>query len=82
MGGYLICKLDKEKVEKEIKNIKLWFDEGLSKALRLSIFWVEEKGIKKELQQKVKGKFFTIDEVIVFGIKYASEFTDLSEIKK
>lgn len=81
MGGYLICKLAKEEVEKQVKDIKLWYDEDLSKALRLSIFWTETD-IKKELQQKVKGKFFTIDEVIIFGIKYASEFTDLSQIKK
>jgi len=80
MGGYLICKMPKEEVEKNIKNIKIWYDEGLSQALKLSIFWTDAE-IKKETALLVKGKFFTIDEVIIFGIKYASEFTDLSQIK-
>jgi len=80
MGGYLICKLDRGEVEREIK-VRLWYDEDLSKALKLSIFWVDEKEIKKELQEKVRGRFFTIDEIVIYGIKYASEFTDLSQIK-
>jgi len=83
MSGYLICKgTPKEEVEKIMSSFKLWYDEALSNALKMSIFWTDTDIENKELLVKVKGGYFNLDEVIILGIKSCAEHIDLSIIRK
>jgi len=83
MSGYLICKgTPKEEVEKIMSSFKLWYDEALSNALKMSIFWTDTDIENKELLVKVKGGYFILDEVIVMGVKWCAENLDMNLIKK
>lgn len=79
--GYLICKKGRRAVEQTVKATRLLYDEELSNTLKLSVFWYEGIIPKKELEEKAEGKFFSLDEIVVFGVKYCSEYVDLKKAK-
>lgn len=74
--GYLITKMNRKDVEEKIK-IKIIYDEEISKMLQINIFWVEGK-IDRETENKVDGKFFSLDEVMFAGIKNCADNVAMS----
>jgi hypothetical protein len=70
--GYLITKASRIEVENKLK-VKFVYDEEISRMLQINIFWIPDGKVDKEMQDKLNGRFFTLDEVIFAGIKECAE---------
>jgi len=81
MEGYVISRLSKIEVERELHFIGLKYDPELSKMLKMSVFWFEGV-IDKKYERDIKGRVFNLNEIIMAGLKTCADHVDFNSYLK